>query len=274
MTKHNSTKIDERVIFMLADLLRRYIPVVFITGRGETGLNDLISEISDKLINQYNLSMKQLSRMYALTNDGARIFITTSNSEKLFNVNEYISSNDDFKKLNELNTELISIIKRMQLNDCCKITYSRDSVTNMIINIRIIVSSENQDVKRQMVQIINTIIANLKNKNINLTIGLHGNDQVFQIGTATKDKAIQVTEKIIGIPQNSMLRIGDCGDEVGNDYSMINCTQGFSVLKTSKSKDKCFPVFENGSIVTGVSGTLSLLKQAKLLPTICLEHAV
>lgn len=274
LTENNSTKIDEQIISMLADLLRRYIPVVFITGRGETGLNDLISDISEKLINQYNLSMKQLSRMYALTNDGARIFMTTSDSKKLFNVNEYISSNDDFEKLNELNTELISIIEKMQLNNCCKITYSRDSVTDMIINIRIIVLSKNQNVKRQMFQIINTIIANLKNKNINLTIGLHGNDQVFQIGTATKDKAIQVTEKIIGIPQNSMLRIGDCGDEVGNDYSMLNCAQGFSVLKTSKSKDKCFPVFENGSIVTGVSGTLSLLKQAKLLPTICLEHAV
>ena len=31
---------------------------------------------------------------------------------------------------------------------------------------------------------------------------------------------------------------------------------------------------ENGKIITGINGTLALLKKAKLLPTICLEHAI
>ena len=44
--------------------------------------------------------------------------------------------------------------------------------------------------------------------------------------------------------------------------------------KTSGAIDRCFPVIENGKIITGVNGTLSLLKKVKLLPTICLEHAV
>ena len=43
LTEDNSTKIDSRVLPMLANLLKKYIPVVFITGRGETGLNDLLS---------------------------------------------------------------------------------------------------------------------------------------------------------------------------------------------------------------------------------------
>mgnify|MGYP000767446287 FL=1 len=71
-----------------------------------------------------------------------------------------------------------------------------------------------------------------------------------------------------------MLRIGDCGDQFGNDYSMLNYPQGFSVDKTSGAVDKCFPVIENGKIITGINGTLALLKKAKLLPTICLEHAI
>ena len=37
--------------------------------------------------------------MYALTNDGARIFMTSDGSEKLFNISEYISSKEDFIKL-------------------------------------------------------------------------------------------------------------------------------------------------------------------------------
>ena len=125
----------------------------------------------------------------------------------------------------------------------------------------------------EIIRIINSLIRDSQNPNLNLTIGMHNGKQVLQIGTATKNKAIQIAERMIGIPQNSMLRIGDCGDQFGNDYSMLNCPQGFSVEKTSGDFDKCFPVIEKGKIITGVNGTLSLLKKVKLLPTICLEHA-
>lgn len=37
LTETNSDKIDEKAIEMIANLLKRKIPVVFITGRGETG---------------------------------------------------------------------------------------------------------------------------------------------------------------------------------------------------------------------------------------------
>ena len=45
LTEDNSTKIDSRVLPILANILKKHIPVVFITGRGETGLNDLSKEI-------------------------------------------------------------------------------------------------------------------------------------------------------------------------------------------------------------------------------------
>ena len=47
LTEDNSTKIDSRILPMLANMLKKHIPVVFITGRGETGLNDLLSDITD-----------------------------------------------------------------------------------------------------------------------------------------------------------------------------------------------------------------------------------
>ena len=45
LTEDNSTKIDSRVLPMLANMLKKHIPVVFITGRGETGLSDLLKDI-------------------------------------------------------------------------------------------------------------------------------------------------------------------------------------------------------------------------------------
>jgi len=76
LTEANSAKIDNRVLPLLAELLKKHIPVVFITGRGETGLNDLLKEILYDLQTKYGITSKQLSRIYALTNDGARIFMT------------------------------------------------------------------------------------------------------------------------------------------------------------------------------------------------------
>ena len=47
LTEENSKKIDDRAVKMIVELLKRKIPIVFITGRGETGLNDLKNDIYD-----------------------------------------------------------------------------------------------------------------------------------------------------------------------------------------------------------------------------------
>lgn len=274
LTEDNSTKIDARVLSYIANILKKHIPVVFITGRGETGLKELQNDIVFDLKNKYNVTNQEISKMYALINDGARIFMTTRNSQNLFNVSEYISSKEDLLKLNELNTKLKTIIKNYNLEKYCKITYSFDSNTNNIINVRIMLLQNDISIKNEFIRIVNALISESKSLNINLTIGKHNGNEILQIGTATKDMAIKLAEKLIGIPQNSMIRIGDCGDQTGNDYSMLNCPQGFSVERRSNSNTKCFPVIENNKIVTGVNGTISLLKQVKLLPTICLEHAI
>ena len=273
LTEDDSTKIDSRVLPMLASILKKHIPLVFITGRGETGLNELLSDILDDLKYKYGVSEKQLLKIYALTNDGARIFMTGNNGEPLFNISEYISSREDFVKLEEINSKIINLLNSSTLGNCCKVTYSKDSVTNNIINIRVIILNNNVEINNEMIRIINSFIRDSKNPNLNLTIGMHNGKQVLQIGTATKDKAIKIAERMIGIPQNSMLRIGDCGDRLGNDYSMLNCPQGFSVDRTSGAINGCFPIIEDGEVIKGVNGTLNLLKKIKLLPTICLEHA-
>lgn len=271
LTENDSIKIDIRILPYLANILKNHIPIVFITGRGETGLNDLLADIIDNLKNKYGITQKELLRMYALTNDGARIFMTSNDCQKLFNVCEYISSKSDLMELEELDVKISDLLENTELKKYCRKTYSRDSKTDAIINIRLSVLSNNSKINNKIMDIMKAIINN--SKSLNLTIGIYNGKKVFQFGTTTKDKAIKAAEKIIGIPQNSMLRIGDCGDKNGNDYLMLDCSQGFSVGSTSDAKDKCFPVIEKGKILKGVDGTLNLLKKVKLLPTICLEHA-
>ena len=268
LTVKDSKKIDSKAVNMIVELLRKKIPVVFITGRGETGLNDLKQDIYKSIIECDDISENDIKRIYVLTNDGARLFYSNGISYKEFlSQNVYISTNDELKQLKEVD----EILKRIQ-NGFFDLTYSKDFETNAIINIRMILNTEDEKVIEKIYSVVNGIICSEQFKGIHLTRGFYKNKPVIQIGTATKDKAIERAEKIIGVPKDSMIRIGDCGDIYGNDYLMLDCKQGYSVDKTSGSIDKCFPIFDkNGEILKGVPATLELINAAKILPTVCLE---
>ena len=270
LTAKDSKKIDERAIKMIIELLRKKIPVVFITGRGENGLNDLKLDIYNAIISSSNITENDIKRIFVLTNDGARLFFSNNISfDDFLAQNTYITTNHELMQLIMID----EIIKNINSN-YFDVTYSRDLKTNAIINIRLVFNACNIEFVEKFYNEIEKIINNNGFKDIHLTRGVYEDKTIIQIGTATKDKAIKRVEKIIGVPKDSMIRIGDCGDTYGNDYSMLNCKQGYSVDKTSGSNDKCFPVFdENGNVLTGVDATLELIKRAKILPTVCLEKA-
>ena len=166
-----------------------------------------------------------------------------------------------------------SIIKELN-SDCFNVTYSKDLKTGTIINIRMVFNTNNSNIVEKNYETIKEIISSNQFEKIHLTRGFYKDNSVIQIGTTTKDKAIKRVERVIGVPEDSMIRIGDCGDVCGNDYSMLNCKQGYSVDKTSGAVDRCFPIFdENKNIISGVDATLELIKKSKILPTVCLEKA-
>lgn len=272
LTKEDSKHIDEKVIKVIADLLAQRVPILFITGRGETGLNDLIIDIVPVLKNKYNITDNELSRMYALLNDGARLFKTTENG-RLFNEREYLSSDEVLNSLNNFNSEIINYFSLTKLSKYCYMTYSYDNKDHKIVNIRFNVTTANEDINNEIYNIIKELINNY-NPPLTITKGIFEGKLKIQIGTTTKDNAIEIAEKLIGVPKNSMLRIGDCGDSNGNDYAMLNCPQGFSVKETNGKEDCCFPIMDKDfNILNGIDATIYLLQNAKILPTICLESA-
>ena len=270
LTEENSKKIDVRAIKMIIELLKKKIPVVFITGRGETGLNDLKNDIYDFIAKSTDITENDIKRIYVLTNDGARLFYSNSTSYKDFLSRDiYITTKGELEQLRKLD----EVIKNINSN-YFDITYSRDLKTNTVINIRLVFKIKDSNVVEKTYDILRRNIDTNKFKGIHLTRGIYKDKPVIQIGTATKDKAIERVEKIIGVPKNSMMRIGDCGDIHGNDYLMLNCQQGYSVDKTSGSVDSCFPIFDKyGNILKGVAATIELINNSKILPTVCLEKA-
>ena len=275
LTINNSKTIDVRAINMIIDLLAKKVPIVFITGRGETGLNDLKNDVYDRICNNEKITDNDLKRIYVLINDGARLFYSNNTTPGEFlNESVYISTKEELNQLLLISSLVKEIKENSPYGNCFMITYSRDLKNNNIINIRMVFNTDNDKIINSIFDNVNDYITNNKINGIYLTRGIYKNRPVIQIGTAKKDKAIERAEKIIGVPKNSMMRIGDCGDTMGNDYSMLNCNQGYSVDKTCGSINSCFPVFDNnGNIINGVEATLQLIKDAKILPTVCLEKA-
>lgn len=275
LTENNSKKIDMRAIEMIANLLRRKIPVVFITGRGENGLHDLKNDIYQPLKDSFGINNNEFSRMYILTNDGARLFSTPpGEKEDIFTQSQYISTAEELKALEIIEKSILRYFNSKFLNRICNISYSKDLQTNITINIRIVFETNNNELINAIFDIIENVIKENGVKSIYITREIYKDKNVIQLGTARKDIAIERVEQIIGVPKNSMIRVGDCGDIRGDDYSMLNCEQGYSVDKTSNSINSCFPIFnDNGEILKGVEATLYLIKKAKILPTICLERA-
>lgn len=270
LTIKNSNSIDKKAINMIIELIKKKIPVVFITGRGETGLNNLKNEIYNEIINSDNITEKDIKRIYVLTNDGARLFFSKDTSyDDFLSQNSYIATKEELEQLKSFN----NIIK--VYNDYCfDITYSNDFKTNEIINIRFVFNTDDVNIIDEYYNKILSVIHSNSFSSIKISRGFFKGKAVIQIGTTTKDIAIERTERIIGVPRDSMIRIGDCGDFYGNDYFMLNCKQGYSVDKISGKNDKCFPIFDEfGNILKGVDATLELMKKAKILPTVCLEKA-
>ena len=283
LTEKNSIEIDKRVIPVLIDLLKRKIPIVFITGRGKTGLSDLKKDIYEPLISSKELTDEDMKRIYVLTNDGARMFYSEKISDNDFlKENIYISTKEELEQLKYANNLMINTQKYLNMEDLFEITYSYGSDNKKqisdektILNIRLNFKTNDDKIINDIFDTIDKMFMSVPIlKSITLTRGSYKNRPVIQIGTAKKDKAIERAEEKIGVPKDSMIRIGDCGDRRGNDYAMLRCSQGYSVDKTSGDKDACFPIFdESGKILTGIEATLYLIKNAKILPTVCLEKA-
>lgn len=275
LTTRDTKNIDDRAIDMIIDLLVRKIPVVFITGRGETGLEDLKRDIYLCIKTSQSITDSDMKRIYVLTNDGARLFYSNVISQEEFlGENVYITTEEELNQLLIVDQMIKEIKNKLKNNDYFRITYSKDLKTNQILNVRMVFNTHDDGIINSMFDNIDKYIINNGLNGIHLTRGMYMDNPVIQIGTATKDKAIKRTEKIIGAPQNSMIRIGDCGDSRGNDYAMLNCNQGYSVDKTSGSNDSCFPIFDDyGNVLKGVEATLKLVKSAKILPTVSLEKA-
>lgn len=270
-TLTNSNNITDDVLLeQIYNLLKRRVPIVFITGRGRTGTNSFINNLYNYLSFKYSLKTDEFSRIFALVNDSTLLLSTSKDSKKLLDSEKILVDNDALKQLKKIN----ELIPTDSFSKYCEKTYSYSNLQE-ILNIRFVFDKNNAVNADKLLFDIKNVKDDNNLDKIEISFGYWKDKFVLQLGLSNKGKGIKLTEKIIGVPENSMLRVGDCGSIKGNDYELLNCPQGFSVKEYSDSIEGCFPVIDQntGNILEGINATKYLLNNMKILPTICLEKA-
>ena len=78
-----------------------------------------------------------------------------------------------------------------------EIAYSKDSITNQIINVRMVFKTEDNSIIDSMLDCIRDLIKENNLNEVYLSRGKYRGKSVIQAATAKKDMAIERTEKII-----------------------------------------------------------------------------
>lgn len=186
LTTKDSKNIDSRAIDMIIELLSRKIPVVFITGRGETGLKALKRDIYFKIKTSKNITESDMKRIYVLTNDGARLFYSNETSQEEFlSKSIYITTNEELNELLIIEKMIVNIKNKLKNSDYFNISYSKDLKTEQILNIRMVFNTHDDNIINSIFDSISKYIKNNGLNGIYLTRGVYKNNSVIQIGTAT-----------------------------------------------------------------------------------------
>lgn len=279
-TLEDMEEADEETLNIIFKLLNRHIPIVLITGRGEGGLKKFYANVSRKLINEKGLNKELIKNIIAVTNDGEILFYTSEikdNSEDVSKVlldkSKLLVEEKDLKEVKKIREHMESFFYNRLPNIYFKDSRC-ESLNKELVSFRIVVE-DGKDFKK-MQQFIEYFINSERTRNINskivYTTGKFKKKSIFQISVGSKGEALKIVERFLGIPENSMMRIGDQGNKYGSDFSMLDCEQGYSVDACSQNVNNCYPICdENGNILKGIKATKYILENAKIFPTVCLK---
>ena len=276
-TLEDVNELSDEMLTIIYDLLNKHIPIVLITGRGERGLKEFYKRISIRLIEQKHINKELIKNIIAVTNNGEILFYT-SEMEKEQDEDNYLDKykllveEEDLREISDVKEHLMTFF--YENSDVSFSDSIFSTLNNKLMGFRIII--KNKEDKDKIKRFMDFFISVEKKRNpkskICCSFGKYKEKDIFQVDIGDKAKAMKEIESFLGIPENSMLRIGDQGSEQGNDFSMLDCFQGYCVDECSQDIKNCYPVCDdNGNILKGIEATKYLLTHAKLFPTICLK---
>lgn len=273
------SNMSDDLITSFIKLLKMNIPICFITGRGENLSRDFMKNFISSIMmqNEFNTDMLEnvfcycynglLLGKYSFSNNKYIIY----NCQKIYKEKNMLEFQESKKRLlnsilDKITTEIITL-DRFGLNKRI-IEHSGDKSFRIALNNAEIINYE------ELINTLKNIVTDFDNRFF-LTKGIHKNMIVFEISLANKKNALKDFSKKIGIETKYILKIGDQGETLGNDYYMLNETGGFTVDMYDKFNPNniIFPVYNrNLKKIKGTEATKFLLNNLFIFPSVCLQN--
>lgn len=240
-------EIDPEIFNNILYLLRSFIPVIIVTGRGFGSTERLIESKLPKNLLRY---------LFIANYNGAAI--------RFFDNDEWITIVDNqLEERERIFNLLISpgspICDSVILDDADFVSKVRPHSITLVFNS--IVKAETKELILNFLASNGIDVSVLKITDSGATIDIISHD-------AGKQNAITQIANKLDLNHLKIARVGDQGQIHGNDSDMLECSSGFSVgLRNHDNKDGCHPVVdESGGILTGVSATKYLLSNIQFDP--------
>lgn len=136
--------ISEEILQSIYDVIKKHVPVVFVTGRGESGLKNFATTLIDSLKEKYNISSDLLKNIIGVSNNGNFLFYTSGrDEEKYLDVFYNITHEKSLQKLAEFNSDILDEKNERITENYITYSYCK-SLNNMLTSIRIIITDEKQ----------------------------------------------------------------------------------------------------------------------------------
>ncbi|HEY1248456.1 MAG TPA: hypothetical protein VGE97_05675, partial [Nitrososphaera sp.] len=264
LTEKNKGEIDVHMALVVGRLLQRGVPVVLITGRGRTWSRKAALEIK-----QFSgLSDWYFRRLQCITHNGVFLLQTpTISPAEFMNQVELISPGvDNFEDLVREVRQIISQIRHL--------TSQEVELTREPQSLRLsFKSAQDRNIMEDALQVLVKSLSK-EGSQIYLSRGSYADISCLDIAATNKKIALERFAAHIGVNTDKILRIGDQGQEGGNDFDLLDTPFGFSVGQLSSKPSCCHPVFDDNFKIplVGALATERLLDLVLLFPPLSIAH--
>jgi hypothetical protein len=270
LTQPDGTAIDSEMSEIVGKLLERGVAVFLITGRGRAGVRDAATQIIEKsgLIERKPTGYRRyLRRLRAVTHNGVFLLSSTDDGLRHFLTEEKrldpVASDDTLKHWHEA---LRGVLVASGL-DILDWEMERDPEPG---SIRISFTSD--EAREAALPLVEAWKDQQQNPRLHVTKGAYSKLFMLDVGYANKRDALATCAGLLRIDPEAILRLGDQGQDGGNDFDLLDSVAGFSVERYSNRVGVCHPVLGgNLKPLSGVDATSALLDTVYLFAPLSVE---
>lgn len=240
-------EVDPKIYNIIRYLLRSFIPVIIVTGRGFGSTERLIEN---------KIPKKLLSHLFVANYNGASIRCFQNENWEILSESILEERDEIFNILTSSKSPIYDVLV---LNNSDFVSKVRAHSITLVCND--VVKSETRDV------ILNFLASNGVNTAL-LKVMTSGKTIDIIPYCAGKQNTISQIASQLGIDHSKVARIGDQGQRGGNDHDMLQHSSGFSVgFREHENNNGCHPVVnEYGEILQGVTATSYLISNMQFDP--------